>query len=133
MEDCIFCRILARQAPAEILAEDDDCIAFLSRENHPLVMPKQHVPDLFCLSEHLGASVMRQTIRVARAMKKGMRCDGIYLTQANGAAAGQDVFHFHVHIYPRWEAGTDPHIDVAGLDASARRALATQIRQSFCT
>ena len=71
VKDCIFCQIIARKAPARILGEDDESIVFLSRENHPLVAPKQHIPDLFGLSYALGAAVMRQTIRVARALKKG--------------------------------------------------------------
>jgi histidine triad (HIT) family protein len=131
VKDCTFCQIIARKAPARILAEDDDSIVFLSRENHPLVVPKQHVPDLFGLSYALGAAVMRQTIQVARAVKKGLRCDGLYLTQANGTAAGQDVFHLHMHIYPRWQPGTAHHVDLAGLDDVACDAMAAQIMQSF--
>jgi histidine triad (HIT) family protein len=102
MEGCTFCRIVAGQLPAAVIAEDDDVIVFLSLEDHPLVVPKPHVPDLFALSEALGAAVMRQTIRVATALKIGLGCDGVYLTQANGTAAGQDVFHLHLHLYPRW-------------------------------
>jgi diadenosine tetraphosphate (Ap4A) HIT family hydrolase len=74
---------------------------------------------------------MRQMIQVARAVKKGLRCDGVYLTQANGEAAGQDVFHLHVHIYRRWQPGAVHQIDLARLDQFARSALAAQIRQSF--
>ena len=102
MEGCTFCRIVAGQIPAAVIAEDDDVIVFLSLEDHPLVVPKPHVPDLHALSEELGAAVMRQAIRVATAIKAGLGCDGVYLTQANGPAAGQDVFHFHLHLYPRW-------------------------------
>jgi histidine triad (HIT) family protein len=46
--------------------------------------------------------MMTETIRIAKAVKAGLQCDGVYLTQANGSAAGQDVFHFHLHVYPRW-------------------------------
>jgi len=108
MEDCIFCRIVAGRAPAAVITEDDDVLVFLSLEDHPLVVPKPHVPDIYALSEELGAAVMRQAIRVATAVKAGLRCDGVYLAQANEPAAGQDVFHFHLHIYPRW------HGDAAG-------------------
>jgi histidine triad (HIT) family protein len=102
MEGCTFCRIVAGQLPAAVIAEDDDVIVFLSLEDHPLVVPKPHVPDIFALSEAMGAAVMRQAIRVATALKIGLGCDGVYLTQANGTAAGQDVFHLHLHLYPRW-------------------------------
>ena len=103
MDECIFCRIVARTAPSDVIAEDDEVIVFLSLEDHPLVVPKAHVPDIFGLSDALGAALMRQTIRVAKAVKVGLACDGVYLTQVNGAAAGQDVFHFHLHVYPRWQ------------------------------
>jgi histidine triad (HIT) family protein len=102
MDDCIFCRIVAGRAPAYVVAEDDATIVFLSLENHPLVVPKAHVPDIFALDGDLGAAIVRQAIRVARAMRAGLGCDGVYLGQANGAAAGQEVFHFHLHVYPRW-------------------------------
>lgn len=65
-------------------------------------MPKRHVPSIYTLDDDLGAAIMREAIRVAKAVKIGLRCDGTYLTQANGAAAGQDVFHLHLHVYPRW-------------------------------
>jgi len=94
-------------------------------------VPKQNVPDLFELNYALGAAVMRQTIQVARAVKKGLRCDGVYLTQANGAAAGQDVFHLHMHIYPRWQPGAAHHLNLADSDQMAREAMAAQIIQSF--
>ncbi len=108
MEHCIFCRIIAGLVPTEVLSEDDAVIVFLSLEDHPLVVPKLHVRNIYAMSEELGAAVMRQAIRVATAVKVSLRCDGIYLAQANEPAAGQEVFHFHLHIIPRW------HDDAAG-------------------
>ena len=55
MEGCIFCRIVGGQAPASVIAEDDDVIVVLSLEDHPLVVPKPHVPDIYALGEELGA------------------------------------------------------------------------------
>jgi histidine triad (HIT) family protein len=101
-EDCIFCRIIQHQAPAYILLEDEHIIVLLSRENHPLVVPRQHIPNIYTLDEATGAYIMNAAIKVARAVKAGLACEGVYLTQANEPAAGQDVFHFHLHIYPRW-------------------------------
>jgi len=92
MESCIFCRIINRTDAVAILAEDADTIVFLSLEGHPLVVPKPHVPDIYTVSDKLGAALMRQTVRIARAVKAGLRADGIYITQANEIAAGQDVF-----------------------------------------
>lgn len=114
MESCIFCRIINRTDAVAILAEDADTIVFLSLEGHPLVVPKPHVPDIYTVSDKLGAALMRQTVRIARAVKAGLRADGIYITQANEIAAGQDVFHLHIHIYPRWlDDGYMPsHVDL---------------------
>lgn len=101
--ECIFCRIVAGEEPAYIIDENERVIVFLSLENHPLVVPKEHIPDIYALPADVGAAVMEETIKVARAVKQGLQCDGVYLTQANEPAAGQDVFHFHLHVYPCWE------------------------------
>ncbi len=110
MDDCIFCRIVGGQAPAYVVDETDRVIVFLSLESHPLVVPKAHIPDIYALDEDTGAAIMAETIAVARAVKAGLRCDGVYLTQANEPAAGQDVFHFHLHVYPRWHGDRQPDI-----------------------
>lgn len=99
---CTFCQIVAREIPAYIIDENDRVIVFLSLENHPLVVPREHIPDIYAMPGDVGAAVMEETIKVARAVKKSLHCDGVYLTQANELAAGQDVFHFHLHVYPCW-------------------------------
>jgi histidine triad (HIT) family protein len=100
---CTFCQIVEKKAPAYILDETDEVIAFLSLENHPLVAPKEHIPDIYAMSEDAAARVMQETVRIAKAVKKALQCDGIYLTQCNEPAGGQSVFHFHFHVYPCWE------------------------------
>ncbi len=102
MEACIFCKIIQREEPSYILAENEDVLVFLSLENHPLVVPKKHIPDIYALDERTAAAIMVEAVIVARAVKKGLGCDGINLVQANEPAAQQDVFHFHVHVKPRW-------------------------------
>jgi histidine triad (HIT) family protein len=123
MDDgCVFCRIVGGDEPAFVVDETDEVLVFLSLERHPLVVPKAHVPDIFALGEGLGAALMAETIRVARAVTPALGCDGVYVTQANGAAAGQDVFHFHLHVYPRWAGGepaSPPPLDLAGRIARA--------------
>jgi histidine triad (HIT) family protein len=104
--ECVFCRIIARELPAHILDENDQVIVFQSLTNHPMVVTKAHIPDIYALPPDVGAAVMEAAIRVSRAVKLGLQCDGVYLTQANEPAAGQDVFHFHLHIYPCWEDRT---------------------------
>lgn len=102
MENCIFCNIIDKRIPGYILDENEDVIVFLSLENHPLIVPKKHITNIYSLNNRLGAEVMKEAIKIAKAMKSGLTCDGIYVTQANESAAGQDVFHYHMHIYPKW-------------------------------
>jgi histidine triad (HIT) family protein len=99
---CAFCRIAWHEVPAYIFLENAQVIAFLSKNNHPLIVPKQHIPNIYTLDESTGAAIMNATIQLARAVKRGLQCEGVYVTQANEPAAGQDVFHLHMHIYPRW-------------------------------
>lgn len=102
MNNCIFCKIINKKISSHILDENKEVIVFLSLENHPLIVPKKHIPDIYSLDDELGAEVMKEAIKIAKAMKQGLKCDGVYVTQANESAAGQDVFHYHMHIYPRW-------------------------------
>lgn len=67
-------------------------------EGHPLIVPKPHFADVFELDEIYAATVMQAAVRVAKATKIATQCDGINLVQSNGTAAGQDLFHFHLHI-----------------------------------
>jgi histidine triad (HIT) family protein len=99
---CTFCRIVAGELPAHVIQENERVIAFLSRSNHPLTISKEQVPDIYAMPLDVGTAVMEATIEIARAVKASLLCDGVYLTQANGAAAGQDVFHYHLHVYPCW-------------------------------
>jgi histidine triad (HIT) family protein len=132
MASCIFCEIIWRERPADILAENDEVMVWLSLEHHPLVVPKLHVPDLFGLSDALGAVLLSETVRVARAVRTGLHCDGIYMTQTNGEAAGQSVFHLHLHVYPRWLAGSPNRIDLsAGTDRAGHQALAEAIKRAL--
>lgn len=101
--ECIFCKIIAREVPAYIIDENDRVIVFLSLENHPLVVPKEHIPDIYAMPADIGAAVMEEAARISKAMKQSLQCDGVYLTQANERSAGQDVFHYHMHVYPCWE------------------------------
>lgn len=129
-ESCVFCRIIQHQAPAHVIAEDEHIIVFLSLENHPLIVPRRHIPDIYSLDEATGAHIMRAAIEVARAVKAGLACEGVYLTQANEPAAGQDVFHFHLHIYPRWHAvdfrtqQTAQHVSEADKQETLRKITA---------
>jgi histidine triad (HIT) family protein len=105
MDTCVFCKIVAKQIPAHVVYEDEHTIAFMDigavNPGHMLVASKAHVENVFGLDDALAAAVMRTTARVARALKAELAPEGVNLFQANGAAAEQTVFHFHVHVLPR--------------------------------
>ena len=103
MESCTFCKIISNQLKGYIIDDSDEIISFLSLENHPLIVPKTHIPNIYELDKDVGSALMLEISRVATATKKGLNSDGIYITQANDSSGGQDVFHLHFHIYPRWK------------------------------
>ena len=102
MEDCIFCKIVSFELPAHVVRETDDLIVFLSLEGHPLVVPKGHFENIFALDNQIASKIMQEAVLISKVLKSTLDCDGINLIQSNGSAAGQDVFHFHLHIKPRW-------------------------------
>jgi histidine triad (HIT) family protein len=123
---CIFCNIIARQLPGYIIAEDEDTIVFIALEGHPIVAPKEHIADIFGLNDRLSSIIMKMAREVARATKEGLAADGIYITQTNGAAAGQSVFHYHIHVYPKWNDGRR-----LGRDDESRKRTMAQVRTSL--
>ena len=104
--DCIFCAIAEGRAPADVVFEDGETLAFMdinpANPGHTLIIPKRHVRDIYELDGETAAAVMRTTVKVARAVKKALQPDGMNLVQSNERAGGQDVFHFHIHVIPRW-------------------------------
>ena len=106
-ESCIFCRIVRKQAPASVVYEDDAVIAFLDirplNMGHTLVIPKAHYVDVFDAPEEQISQVYKVSKQIALAVKKATKADGVSLIQQNGKAAGQDIFHLHVHVVPRFE------------------------------
>ena len=125
--DCIFCKIVRGEIPGRIVDQNADVMVFLSLENHPLVVTREHIVDIFSLTDKLGAAVMSEAIKIAKAMREAIKPDGIQLAQSNGAAAGQDVFHYHMHLYPRWKDSRVQHAGNASKDQmlqSLKAALA---------
>jgi histidine triad (HIT) family protein len=106
MESCVFCRIVRGELPASVVFEDEATVAFMDigsvNPGHMLVAVKPHVADIYDLDRDLAAAVFRTTTRVAQAARRALAPDGLSLFQANGAAGGQTVFHFHIHVLPRW-------------------------------
>ncbi len=108
MKDCVFCSIVKGTEPASVVYSDDEVMAFMdiSQVNlgHVLVIPKVHAAYMSELDEENGAHLFRIAMRIAEAVRRsGVRCEGINLWVADGAAAFQDIFHFHLHIIPRFK------------------------------
>lgn len=106
-DDCAFCRILSGKLESSKVAETEDAVAFMDirpfNAGHVLVIPRRHAAELSDLSEEEAANVFRLVHRVASALpKSGVRCEGYHVSQANGTAAGQEVFHAHFHLVPRF-------------------------------
>jgi histidine triad (HIT) family protein len=101
-----FCRIVAGEATAYVVAEDDLTLAFLDRgqatEGHTLVVPRSHASDIWEISEEEVSAVMLMAKRLAHLLDERLHPDGLNLTQSNRAVGWQDVFHFHLHVIPRW-------------------------------
>jgi len=105
--DCIFCKIIRRAAPASIVAEDDATLAFLDirpiTPGHTLVVPKAHATSLADLPDQAGGRIFETARKVAAGLRRsGLRCEGVNFHLADGEAAGQEVFHVHLHVIPRF-------------------------------
>jgi len=107
METCVFCRIANGELPASKIFEDDSTLAFMDLQSvnpgHALVVVKPHRANIYELDDDLASAAFRTAARVARAVKKAYGCEGVTLFQANELAGAQTVFHFHIHVLPRWE------------------------------
>ena len=127
--DCDFCEIVAREEPAREVLRTDKVVAFFPLEpatlGHTLVIPREHIPDIWTVDAATAQALTDATLAVARAVRRALRIDGLNVIQSNGEAATQSVFHLHVHIVPRhvgdgmgriWPSQTD-WTDVAKNDA----------------
>lgn len=105
---CPFCEIVQRDAPdAREVYRDDHVVAFFPTEpatlGHTLIIPRQHIPDIWSLDEETAEYLARATLRVSNAVKSAMKPSGLNLIQSNGEVATQTVSHLHVHVVPRWD------------------------------
>ena len=106
-QDCIFCKIVRRESPASIVYEDDATLAFMDIRpmirGHTLVIPKSHAAYLEDLSRDSAGPILETAKRIAAALRRsGLRCEAVNLWLANGKEAGQEVFHVHFHVLPRF-------------------------------
>ena len=125
MAECIFCEIVAGRSPVSAFYEDDRVLGLLTigpvTEGHAMVIPKQHAASLADLDERTGRHLWTVTQRAAAALREsGVRCEGVNLFLADGEAAFQEVFHVHMHVFPRFRG--DPFKIVADWDDKPPRA-----------
>lgn len=108
-DNCIFCKIANGAIPSSTVYEDGEFRVILdlgpASKGHALILPKEHYKDVCDLDEKTAAKILPLAAKIGTAMKKSLGCAGFNLVQNNGAAAGQTVFHFHVHAIPRYEDG----------------------------
>ena len=106
-DDCIFCKIANGAIPSATVYEDEAFRVILdiapAAKGHALILPKEHYDNLWELGEEESLKVMSIAAKVSAAQKKALGCDGVNILQNNGVAAGQTVFHFHMHLIPRYD------------------------------
>ena len=106
-DDCIFCKIANGDIPSATVYEDKDFRVILdiapAAKGHALILPKQHYDNLWELGEEEAAKILTIGAKVSKAQKAALSCDGINVLQNNGIAAGQSVFHYHMHLIPRYD------------------------------
>ena len=137
MSDCVFCKIVTGQIPSTRVYEDDLVLAFMDigavNPGHVLVTLKPHAEDVYALDDAQATAVAHACTRVARAIRAAFAPAGLSVYQANGAPAGQTVFHFHVHLVPRhagdgmalsWPVKNPPRDQLEANAAKIRAALA---------
>lgn len=135
MDDCIFCKIIAGEIPSAKIYEDDQVLAFLdisqATPGHSLVIPKEHVRNMLDMSPETAASLFSRIPKLAQALKTATGAEGLNILNNNEEAAGQTVFHAHIHLLPRYAAGDE--LDITFVhhepDFDALSQLATNISQ----
>ena len=106
--NCIFCKIANGEVPSKTLYEDDKFRVILdlgpATKGHALVLPKEHYANLYELPEETAGEAMKLAKKMVTKMTERLGCEGFNLVQNNGDLAGQTVYHFHMHMIPRYQA-----------------------------
>jgi histidine triad (HIT) family protein len=105
-DDCIFCKIANGEIPSATVYEDSTCRVILdvnpANKGHALIIPKEHFDDIYSMDAETAAKIFTIATEVAKAQKAELNPDGLNILQNNGPVAGQTVFHFHMHLVPRY-------------------------------
>lgn len=131
MSDCIFCKIIAGEIPSATIYENDEFKVILDRfpshEGHALILPKNHVANIFEIDPEQAGRLFTLAAKVAKAMQKELGFEHMNLLQNNGTVAGQTVFHFHLHLIPRHE-GDGINIGWTPMDLTDEQIAAMKAR-----
>lgn len=113
-DDCIFCKLSNGDIPTNALYEDDVVKVIFdlnpASKGHVLILPKNHFDDIYSMDDATAAHVFQVAVKVAKAMKETLGCEGLNIVQNNGEIAGQTVFHFHMHLIPRYKGDKNDDI-----------------------
>ena len=135
-ENCIFCKIVAGEIPSATLYEDDDFRVILdlgpASKGHALILPKNHYRNLYDIDDEVASKAILLAKKMITKLTDVLNCDGYNIVQNNEEAAGQTVFHFHMHIIPRYKddgqvIGWEPHTS----DPEVQAQLAEKIGQAI--
>ena len=106
-DNCIFCKIAAGEIPSKTLYEDEQFRVILdlgpASKEHALILPKEHYENIYEIPDETAAAAMKLAKKMAGVMTEKLNCDGFNIVQNNGVVAGQTVFHFHMHLIPRYK------------------------------
>ena len=135
MSNCVFCALVAGEREASVVYEDERLLGFMDlhpvNPGHVLLVPKEHATAMADVDEDTGVHVFRIAMRMQQAIRRSdVRCEGINIFVADGEAAFQDVFHFHLHVIPRFEG--DPFKIEANWKEAPRSEL-DRAATSICT
>ncbi len=112
--NCIFCRIIEGEIPSNTVYEDDLFRVILdvnpASKGHALILPKEHYANLYEIDDEVAGAAMKLAKKLAKHMTEKLNCDGFNILQNNGEIAGQTVFHFHIHLIPRYKEGKNADI-----------------------
>jgi histidine triad (HIT) family protein len=131
-DDCIFCKLANGVIPTNSLYEDDVVRVIFdaspASKGHVLIIPKQHFDNVYSLDDDTAAHIFKVAVKVAGTLKDVLNLEGLNIVQNNGEIAGQTVFHFHMHIIPRYKGDT---VNVGWKPGKIDEATVKQIQEDF--
>ena len=135
-DDCIFCKLANGEIPTNALYEDDIVKVIFdaspAAKGHVLILPKEHFDNIYELDDDTAAHVFKVAAKISKAYKKALDFDGLNIVQNNGEVAGQTVFHFHMHLIPRYSEDSRPMLTFAETSISDEEmdALCDKIKRA---